>query len=132
MWKEHEKLEIKSLSPNLPKLEIEINFSGDKREVIQNKDKVVRLQIGKETTDVSFESLWTTLFLMADEEKQEKMLPPELGMRRKGEQWLTLRAEQDIKKGETIRVKHEVDIPEYMFEDTDRTKKIKREKINTL
>src|SRR3990167_5493497 len=123
MWKEHEKLEIKSLSPNLPKLEIEINFSGDKREVIQNKDKVVRLQIGKETTDVSFERLWTTLFLMADEEKQEKMLPAGIGMRGKGEQRLGLGGEQSIKKGETIRVEQEVDIPEYMFEDTDRTKK---------
>src|SRR3990167_331919 len=106
MWKEHEKLEIKSLSPNLPKLEIEINFSGDKREVIQNKDKVVRLRIGDKTTNINFESLWTTLFLMADEEKQEKMLPPDFGTKRNLEQWLTLKAEQDIKKGETIRVKH--------------------------
>jgi len=82
---------------------------------IRKDKKLITIEIEGKEVMVAFDDLWTTLFPMADDDQQDKMIPTKTTRTRVLEQLLTIRLNKDCRKGELITLKHKVSVPEEMI-----------------
>jgi len=77
--------------------------------------KLLTVEIEGKEVMIAFDDLWTTLFPMANDDQQDKMIPTKTTRTRILEQLLTIRLNKDCRKGELVAFKHKVSVPEEMI-----------------
>ena len=77
----------------------------------EGKDKIVK--IGE--TKIKFQDLWAVLFTQSNQEQQTDMVPMKMSTNRLLERWVEIKVARDVKKGEKIRFKYRLKIPDEMF-----------------
>ena len=126
MIQTHEKFRLRNINLEGKNLEVEINYRGEKDFVydeiegkkvpVKDEDKVLRFKIGDEVAEIRYTDLWTVAFMAGSGVNQTALAPVKWSSQRFINQHLKIKAHKDIKRGESIIVKHTVKIPERFFQ----------------
>jgi len=79
------------------------------------ESRVIEIKMGDKKSYVSFNQLYSLIFLMANEQEQADMIPTKTGRVRHMEQVITIEAKENVKKGQRINARVKWRVPEEMF-----------------
>ena len=99
MIREHRRFSIQDTSGRGNDIEMEVNWN---KQVAGNK--FIKFQLAGKEAIISYNHLWTLLFMTANEKQQEDMLPTKTERVRIYNTLVDIKAKKDIKKGDTIRI----------------------------
>ena len=106
MTKDHRKFSVQDLSNKGNDITLEVNWNKKVKD-----NQFLKFKIADKEAIISYNHLWTILFITAnDEQQQEKMLPTKLEMVRTYNTIVDIKAKKNIKANETIRIPMSVTI----------------------
>lgn len=123
----HEKIRIPNINLEGKNLEIEINYRGKKDFVydeiegmeipVKDEKRILKFKIGEEEAEIRYKDIWSVVFMCGDSVNQTVLAPVKWSEQRYINQRLKIKADRDIKRGETIVVKHTVKLPDKYFKE---------------
>ncbi|MBT9169542.1 MAG: hypothetical protein DDT19_02903 [Syntrophomonadaceae bacterium] len=93
------------------KIKIEANWNA-----AVTPGKAFKITVGKEEAILERDDLYALMMLFGDEEQQSDLIPVKQQEVRSIRRLITVRAQKDIKKGETIRFAYEYFVPGRVYE----------------
>lgn len=102
---------------------------GNMRIKYDPKSPDVTIMVGKATAIVPYSNLWTIVFAMGDEAKQDQMLPMRIEQMQTFIRQYSVRAAKDIKAGEMVTFNVKVDVPTTVVEglaEAEKTKELEK------
>lgn len=107
MVEEHEKIILTDLRGKYD-VSMEVGFSND--------EEIVKIGIDGKEAIVPIKDLYNFIFLIASAEQQEKLMPVKQTTVRKIIKRHIVKVTKDIKKGDTLRVRCETNVPVEIWE----------------
>lgn len=95
--------------------EAEVNFSTDKK-----LKKYVKITIGKQSSTISIKDLHGLVLAIADIEQKADLLPYKTLYSKKLIRSHVVELTQDVKKGETVSIRCETDVPLTIYEKLEK------------
>ena len=105
---EHRRYSLQDISGRGNDIDVELNWNKN-----VDKNRYIKFQLGNKESIISYEHLWTILFSLATDDKQEKMLPVVMQTVKNYSTMVQVKAKNNIVKNQIFEIPMSISVDKF-------------------